>query len=652
MKKVTFLFLFIIGFSLTAFTQVSNYEYRESAIDRKKRTFKAPVIRIGVLSDSSFVSPVITKPMPLDTQAIYVVTVELDSAYVVTELDSIKLRTQVDTIQKVGGTLYNVGINENIEEEDDNWEMIQNYLAISETPLDTVNENMTALPDTQVFYVLTEKVDSILVVNNPTSLEQMATIDSMNIDTFYQVGPAIYQNDLESSIEEEDWKVIKEELLRDSLININFEDLTYEEYLDTELSQIQDTAAGETFLVFQPIVLDKESKPSEVDTTMKRDKALLVPDLKKEENNESLERVNLRLLAMERKLDSIQNNQYQQANEKQLILPPAQTAVTPSKEVIELRKKIEQLEAQTQQKSDPELEKMKQQLSLYESQNKEAQSRNKENEKLKAEIELLRKDINASQGRSNTPPVQVLSTQNPEEINQLKTEVASINQNIEIMKQLLLQQQIIESLKKQPQTVVESKDTSNNELLTLRKEIAELKTKVSLTEKPQTTIIASPVDNNKGEIDTLKQQIVSLQKELKTIREQKPVEPKVEKVIVEVPVEKPKGVMELIQGREKQIVFFNIGSSKLSSGGLGQAASIAQLMLQYNQLKVTLEAHTDSSGDATKNLMLSKKRAESVRAALLEYGIAANRISMDYRGEDAQSAPTFGRRVEMILKTE
>ena len=478
------------------------------------------------------------------------------------------------------------------------------------------------------------------------TVERLMMTDSMRIDTFYQIGAAIYQNDLKSSVEEKDWEIIKEELLRDSAININAEDLTYEEYLEAESNQLQDTTLNTPLLVIQPIVLNKELEPSKADTIFQQERhTITVPENAIETT--SLEKINSRLLEMEEKLDAIRTSQGQPVKEENLTQAPTQTATTPSADIIELRKKIEQIEAQRPEQKDAELVKMKQQL--FELQNKEEQKRNNENKELRAEIESLRKEINTSQEKVNSIPPQNSSGQNPEEIRQLKTEVAPVNQNIELMKQLLLQQQMIETLKNRPEPSAESKDTSNSEIQALRQEIAELRKSMTPTDKAATTVIAAPLDGNKEKIDTLRQQIVTLQKELQMLKDLKSSEPKVEKVVVEVPVAKSTDVMELIKGREKQIVFFNIGSSKLSSGGFEQTASVAQLLLQYDQLRVTLEAYTDSSGDATKNLMLSKKRAESVRAAILQYGIAVNRIDMDYRGEDAQSTPAFGRRVEMIL---
>ena len=75
-------------------------------------------------------------------------------------------------------------------------------------------------------------------------------------------------------------------------------------------------------------------------------------------------------------------------------------------------------------------------------------------------------------------------------------------------------------------------------------------------------------------------------------------------------------------------------------------------MLQYESLQLRLDAFTDASGDAAKNLLLSKKRAEAVKSAIVQYGISENRILLNFHGEDANSDSTYGRRVEMVLNTK
>ena len=68
-----------------------------------------------------------------------------------------------------------------------------------------------------------------------------------------------------------------------------------------------------------------------------------------------------------------------------------------------------------------------------------------------------------------------------------------------------------------------------------------------------------------------------------------------------------------------------------------------------------IEGHTDSSGDAAKNLDLSKRRAASVKGALVKLGIGADRLTTDGLGQTKPMAPNEtpqgraeNRRVEFV----
>jgi outer membrane protein OmpA-like peptidoglycan-associated protein len=50
-------------------------------------------------------------------------------------------------------------------------------------------------------------------------------------------------------------------------------------------------------------------------------------------------------------------------------------------------------------------------------------------------------------------------------------------------------------------------------------------------------------------------------------------------------------------------------------------------------LKLRIEGHTDSTGDAVKNLDLSKRRAESAKEALVKLGINADRLTTEGLGQ-------------------
>ena len=48
---------------------------------------------------------------------------------------------------------------------------------------------------------------------------------------------------------------------------------------------------------------------------------------------------------------------------------------------------------------------------------------------------------------------------------------------------------------------------------------------------------------------------------------------------------------------------------------------------------MSIEAHTDGSGSTARNLLLSQARADLVRSALVDRGVAADRLSATGLGE-------------------
>ncbi len=80
-------------------------------------------------------------------------------------------------------------------------------------------------------------------------------------------------------------------------------------------------------------------------------------------------------------------------------------------------------------------------------------------------------------------------------------------------------------------------------------------------------------------------------------------------------------------------------------------------MLKENEaVKIKIIGHTDSDGDDSKNMELSKKRAESVKNTLAnDYEISSARVEIDGKGEsvpigknDTPEGKAQNRRVEFI----
>lgn len=103
-------------------------------------------------------------------------------------------------------------------------------------------------------------------------------------------------------------------------------------------------------------------------------------------------------------------------------------------------------------------------------------------------------------------------------------------------------------------------------------------------------------------------------------------------------------------------VEFDSGSANIKANSYGQLNSLIKIMSAYPRLKIRLEGHTDSSGNANRNLTLSKQRAEAVKRYLSTKGVKANRLSSNGFGitkpiadNKTRDGRAKNRRVEAIV---
>ncbi|NCA68754.1 MAG: hypothetical protein EOM91_01400 [Sphingobacteriia bacterium] len=101
---------------------------------------------------------------------------------------------------------------------------------------------------------------------------------------------------------------------------------------------------------------------------------------------------------------------------------------------------------------------------------------------------------------------------------------------------------------------------------------------------------------------------------------------------------------------------FAPGTAELSDSDLPGLERIVVLLADHADVRIRIEGHTDSIGDAEANLALSQQRAEAVRNALIERGVDAGRVSAEGIGQDrpiADNATAAGRalnrRVEIYV---
>ena len=83
-------------------------------------------------------------------------------------------------------------------------------------------------------------------------------------------------------------------------------------------------------------------------------------------------------------------------------------------------------------------------------------------------------------------------------------------------------------------------------------------------------------------------------------------------------------------------VFFDLGKATLRPESKIELLNLSQYLKKNAAIKIEIQGHTDSQGDAAKNLALSEARAKAVFDFLVNEGIAANRLS--YKGYGSTQA--------------
>jgi outer membrane protein OmpA-like peptidoglycan-associated protein len=106
-------------------------------------------------------------------------------------------------------------------------------------------------------------------------------------------------------------------------------------------------------------------------------------------------------------------------------------------------------------------------------------------------------------------------------------------------------------------------------------------------------------------------------------------------------------------------VLFDTGSATLKPGAREKLARVAGILASHPDLKIEIEGHTDSVGGDDYNQRLSERRAESVRAYLVQQKIPPASVGAEGLGESqpvASNATAAGRqqnrRVELVVSGE
>jgi outer membrane protein OmpA-like peptidoglycan-associated protein len=106
-------------------------------------------------------------------------------------------------------------------------------------------------------------------------------------------------------------------------------------------------------------------------------------------------------------------------------------------------------------------------------------------------------------------------------------------------------------------------------------------------------------------------------------------------------------------------VLFDTDRAELKPGADSTISELAAFLGEYEGRTVLIEGYTDSTGSDEYNRMLSERRANAVRDALLERGVAFDRIHTRGLGEDSPVASNDAaagrqqnRRVEVVISDE
>ncbi|MBV7296624.1 OmpA family protein [Enterovibrio paralichthyis] len=103
-------------------------------------------------------------------------------------------------------------------------------------------------------------------------------------------------------------------------------------------------------------------------------------------------------------------------------------------------------------------------------------------------------------------------------------------------------------------------------------------------------------------------------------------------------------------------ITFATNQSNISPSFDSTLDAVARVMNKYDKTFLSIDGHTDSTGDAAYNMSLSEKRAESVRNFLLRQGVNGQRMYVTGFGEtqpiasnDSSAGRAANRRVEIQI---
>jgi outer membrane protein OmpA-like peptidoglycan-associated protein len=98
-------------------------------------------------------------------------------------------------------------------------------------------------------------------------------------------------------------------------------------------------------------------------------------------------------------------------------------------------------------------------------------------------------------------------------------------------------------------------------------------------------------------------------------------------------------------------VFFDFDSATIKPGGYAELHRVADVLNRYPDTTILVEGYTDNKGSEAYNQRLSEQRAQTVKEALVQMGVAANRIQAVGYGKSRpiSSNDAMNRRVNIVI---
>ena len=96
-----------------------------------------------------------------------------------------------------------------------------------------------------------------------------------------------------------------------------------------------------------------------------------------------------------------------------------------------------------------------------------------------------------------------------------------------------------------------------------------------------------------------------------------------------------KSLAQLNSERPLGDVFFDLDNAAIKEEGRSALATNATFLKRWTSTRITIEGHCDERGTAEYNLGLGERRANAVKAHLVELGVPADRITIVSKGKES-----------------